>query len=152
MPSRKIEDLTPGTQKKYIEFAAKMHEAGIPFMITCTYRSQEEQDALYKLGRTKPGKIITWTKHSRHTKRTAFDIAILQDGKPCWNIKADVNEDQIPDYEEAGKIGESAGLTWGGSWKSPADYPHFQNDDVAEKTIEYPTFDGNKYEIPPVTA
>ncbi len=40
--SRKVEDLAPEMQEKLKNFAVKMAEAGIPWMITCTYRSQEE--------------------------------------------------------------------------------------------------------------
>lgn len=123
--SRKISDLVPAMQDLARAFSAEMAENGIPFMFTCTYRSQEEQDELYKQGRTKSGKIVTWTKHSLHTQRIAFDIAILRDGKPTWDIKVDVDADGVKDYFEAGKIGESIGLEWGGSWKNP-DYPHFQ--------------------------
>jgi peptidoglycan L-alanyl-D-glutamate endopeptidase CwlK len=125
MPSRLIEHLTPETQEKFRLFAGKMAEKGIPFMLTCTYRSQAEQDALYAIGRTAPGSKVTWTKASRHTRRTAFDIAILKDGKPVWDTKVDVNVDLVPDYLEAGQIGESVGLEWGGRWRSP-DFPHFQ--------------------------
>lgn len=123
--SRKIEDLKLSAQILAREFAVKMAEAGIPFMFTCTYRSQEEQDALYEQGRTKPGKIVTWTRASKHTERRAFDIAILNQGKPIWDVKVDVNENDIPDYQEAGKIGESVRLVWGGRFKSP-DYCHFE--------------------------
>ena len=123
--SRKIEDLIPEMQIKAKEFAGKMAEEGIPFMFTCTYRSQEEQDVLYRQGRVAPGKIVTWTHNSRHTKRDAFDIALLLKGKPVWDIKIDVDNDHVPDYQEAGKIGGSIGLEWGGNWKRP-DYPHFQ--------------------------
>jgi peptidoglycan L-alanyl-D-glutamate endopeptidase CwlK len=76
-----------------------------------------------------PGKVVTWTRNSRHTKRDAFDIAILLSGKPVWNVKVDVNDDNIPDYQQAGEVGEACGLTWGGRWKQP-DYPHFQDDGV----------------------
>ena len=127
--SRKIEDLTPATQVLFKEFAAAMAEAGIPFMLTCTYRSQEEQNALYQKGRSLPGPKVTWTRSSRHTQRTAFDIAILNNGKPVWDTKIDVSEDGIPDYQQAGSIGEMVGLTWGGRWGTP-DYPHFQNDET----------------------
>ena len=112
-------------QIKARDLAVKMAEEGIPFMFTCTYRSQEEQDALYTQGRTAPGKIVTWTHNSRHTRRDAFDIAILRSGQPVWDIKVDVNKDDVPDYQQAGEIGESLGLVWGGRWKTP-DYPHFQ--------------------------
>lgn len=123
--SRKIEDLVPAMQEKVRLFAGKMAEAGIPWMFTCIYRSQSEQDALYALGRTKPGRVVTWVKISRHTGRTAFDIAILRDGKPVWDVKVSVNDNDMPDYLEAGQIGEACGLEWGGRW-NPPDYPHFQ--------------------------
>jgi len=132
MSSRKITDLHPNLQPKCRAFLGLCAEAGIPVMLTCTYRSQAEQDALYAQGRTTPGRKVTWTRFSRHSNTingkpaaTAFDIAILSDGKPTWDLKVDVNKDSIPDYQNVGKIGERLGLEWGGRWKSP-DYPHFQ--------------------------
>lgn len=124
--SRKIEDLTPEAQAEYYLFAGKMGEVGIPFMLTCTYRSQAEQDELWGHGRNgDPRPKVTWTRKSKHTDRTAFDIAILSDGQPCWDVKVSVNKNDIPDYTEAGQIGESIGLVWGGRFKN-ADFPHFQ--------------------------
>ncbi|HOL44530.1 MAG TPA: M15 family metallopeptidase [Methanothrix sp.] len=125
MASRRINDCCEELQLKFAAFAVKMAEAGIPFMLTCTLRTQAEQDALYAQGRTKPGPIVTWTRKSKHIEGRAFDIAILRDGKPCWDVKADVNQDSVPDYIQAGEIGESVGLIWGGRWKKP-DYPHFE--------------------------
>lgn len=115
--SRKIEDLIPEMQDKYKAFADAMDIVGVDFVVTCTYRSQEEQNVLYAQGRTTPGKVVTWTKNSRHTQRDAFDIAILKNGKITWDDT---------DYREAGNVGESVGLVWGGRW-NPPDYPHFQN-------------------------
>ena len=125
MASRKIEDCTPELQEKYAAFKAAMDAAGVPFMLTCTYRSQEEQNELYAQGRTKPGRRVTWTTLSKHTGRVAFDIAITRAGTPVWDVKVDVNNDEIPDYQQAGQIGESVGLTWGGRWKTP-DLPHYE--------------------------
>lgn len=80
---------------------------------------------------------VTWTMNSKHivnlmdndasnNKATAWDFVILNNDKSAnWDIKVDVNKNQKSDYEEAGKIAESLGLTWGGRWKSP-DYPHIQ--------------------------
>ena len=59
-------------------------------------------------------------------KSSAFDIAILKNGKATWDLKINVNNNEIPDYMEAGKIGQSVGLIWGGSWINFKDYPHFQ--------------------------
>lgn len=125
MSSRKIEDLVPAMQLRALRFAGAMAEAGVPFIITCTRRTQAEQDELYARGRTKPGRKVTWTLKSRHIDGEAFDIAVCKTGVPQWDGKCDVDEDGIPDYTEAGQIGESLGLEWGGRWKSP-DFPHFQ--------------------------
>jgi len=123
--SRDINELTPETRNKYLAFAVEMGLADIDFIVTCTYRSQEEQDALYAQGRTKPGKRVTWTRNSRHTIRTAFDIAIMVNGKLVWNPNLDADGDGVAEYTEAGRIGEKVGLTWGGRWTTP-DAPHFQ--------------------------
>ena len=79
---------------------------------------------------------VTWTLASRHLvdlddgviendKSRAFDIVITKDGKATWDVKVNVNKNEQPDYLEAGLIGESVGLKWGGRFKSP-DYPHFE--------------------------
>jgi peptidoglycan L-alanyl-D-glutamate endopeptidase CwlK len=125
MTSRSIDDLVPELRALYWKFSAAMAQAGLTFMVTSTYRDQAEQDALYAQGRTKPGKVVTWVKRSKHQERKAFDIALLKDGKPVWDTKVSVNGNDIPDYLEAARIGESIGLRAGGLWKKP-DYPHFE--------------------------
>ena len=117
MASRSIEDLTPETQALYQKFAEAMKAKNIPYIVTCTFRSQLEQDALYEQGRSKPGQIVTWTRKSRHTDREAFDIAILVNGKISW---------KPGDYLEAVKIGKAVGLDAGGAWVKSKDYPHFE--------------------------
>jgi hypothetical protein len=156
MSSRRITDLTPGMQVKLKNFAAGMQEAGIPFIVTSTARLVKEQIALYAQGRypldyvntlrqntllpfiTEAQNVkVTWTLKSRHLidlddddisndKAEAFDIAILKDGKAVWDAKVDVNKNDIPDYEEAARIGEAVGLVAGARFKNP-DYPHFQD-------------------------
>lgn len=128
--SRLISDLLPEVQELYYKFHDKMIEVGIPYMVTSTYRSQEEQEALYARGRTAPGQIVTWTRNSRHTSRKAFDIAICYLGKPCWDVKVDIDWDEIPDYNEAGMIATEVGLEWGGYWRNTPDYCHFQLKEV----------------------
>ena len=124
--SRKLSDLTPEAQEKARLFTDAMLSAGIRFAITCTYRSQEEQNELWDRGRVTPGPKVTWSRVSKHTSRTAFDIVILKDNKAIWDIvKTDVNTNNIPDYEEAGVIGEGVGLEWGGRW-AVKDACHFQ--------------------------
>ena len=115
--SRDPKQLTPGMYEKYIAFDKKMGEADIDYILTCTRRTQAEQDALYAQGRTKPGNIVTWTRKSKHIDGTAFDIAILKNGKITWNPG---------DYTKAGEIGRAVGLVWGGDFKTSKDRPHFE--------------------------
>ena len=103
----------------------KCFERGIDVLVTCTYRTQEEQDELWERGRTKPGNKVTWTRNSKHTERVALDFAIVKDGKAVWDIKADINENDIADYTEVGKMAEEEGFQWGGRWKPP-DSCHIQ--------------------------
>lgn len=107
-------------------FAGRMAEIGIPFMLTRTRCTKEEQAALYAQGRTKPGLIVTWTLKSRHINGEAFDIAIINDGQPIWVLKVNVNANDVGDYYEAGQIAEAIGLEWGGRFKPKPDYCHFQ--------------------------
>lgn len=117
MSSRDPQDLMTELEILYHKFKMKMDSAEQEFILTCTYRSQQEQDELYKQGRTKPGRIVTWVKHSKHNDRKAFDIAMIKNGKITWD------EDE---YMVAGKIGRELGLIWGGDYKKTKDYPHFE--------------------------
>lgn len=114
--SRRIEDLCSEMQKLYKKFECRMFMEGLDFIVTCTFRPQEEQDKLYAQGRTEPGIVVTWTKKSRHTEREAFDIAIITNGKLNWGNKC---------YERPGQIGQEVGLEWGGCFEKK-DRPHFQ--------------------------
>ena len=68
-------------------------------------------------GRTTPGKIVTWTKQSKHVEGKAFDIAVTKNGKLSWDTD---------DYVVYGAIGKAVGLEWGGNWVKNKDFPHFQ--------------------------
>jgi peptidoglycan L-alanyl-D-glutamate endopeptidase CwlK len=84
-------------------------------------------------------KIKTKNLTSIHQFGCAFDIAITiganprvrpSEGQthrsaPTYDITADLNENDIPDYEEIGAIGEALGLRWGGRF-SFKDYGHFE--------------------------
>lgn len=156
MASRLISDLTLSMQDKFALFRERMKEKNIPFVVTCTARTVKEQMALYAQGRNpvlhvnhmrylagmlplseSQNKKVTWTLNSRHlidlddndpdnNKSRAFDIVIMRGKMAAWDIKVDVNGDNIPDYQQAGEIGESVGLLWGGRFKSP-DMPHFED-------------------------
>lgn len=152
---KSIAMMSPLLLDKYKLFEEKMKKTAIPFMITSVARTVKEQVALYSQGRDPLPTVnllrkaaglppikkidnvkVTWTLQSKHlidlddgieanNWSRAFDIAILDNSNPTWNLKVDVNKDQLPDYKQAGKIGLSVGLIWGGNFKSP-DYPHFE--------------------------
>jgi peptidoglycan L-alanyl-D-glutamate endopeptidase CwlK len=152
--SRSLDDLLPELKEKALLFSDKMKEKKINFAFTCTYRSQEEQNALYAQGRKtlaevnelrkiagmyllkeeKENKVVTHAKVSKHTSRKAFDIVILDGKKTVWDLKVDVNKDEQPDYIQAGKIGQEIGLRWGGDFngngkiedESFVDMPHYE--------------------------
>lgn len=155
MGSVLIADLVPSLQDKYAAFDAEMKARNITYKVTCTSRSVVEQMALYVMGRLSlvevnrfrwmaglwlladnDNKKVTWTLSSKHVTNMfdkdlnndlahAFDIVILNGRDAVWDLKADVNANEISDYEEAGQIGEVCGLVWGGRWKN-ADYVHFE--------------------------
>lgn len=123
--SRRIEDLTPAVQQRAKALVIAAKDAGIDLLITSTYRSNEEQAALYAQGRTKPGAIVTNARpgDSYHNWRCAFDVVPLRNGKPVWGTSG-------PDgdlWRKIGEMGEAVGLEWAGRWGSKfREYPHFQ--------------------------
>jgi peptidoglycan L-alanyl-D-glutamate endopeptidase CwlK len=105
MSDRNPADLTLEMQEKYKAWDAGMKEAGIDYILTCTLRTQAEQEALYAQGRTAPGHIVTWTLHSKHLTGEAFDFVIMWYGKPDWMM---VQKDQ---WDKAVEIGKALGLS-----------------------------------------
>lgn len=47
----------------------------VDFAVTQGVRTQAEQNELFVQGRTKPGKIVTMTRNSRHIGGNAVDLA-----------------------------------------------------------------------------
>jgi peptidoglycan L-alanyl-D-glutamate endopeptidase CwlK len=118
--SRDIKELHPKVQLLCNQFITKCKEYNIDVIITSTYRDNEKQSALYKLGRTEPGKRVTNANagQSMHNYRLAFDFVPLVDGKAEWN--------NTLLFIKCGQIGKSLGLKWGGDFKSIKDMPHFE--------------------------
>ena len=103
--SRLISDLSLEMQPLCNQWCVKMDTAGIDYLITCTGRTQLEQEELYAQGRTKPGKIVTWTLNSKHLTGDAFDFVIMFAGKPDWKM---VQKDM---WTKAVEFGKELGLT-----------------------------------------
>lgn len=96
--------------------------------ITQGLRTFKEQDALYAIGRTKPGKKVTNAKggQSIHNYGFAVDICLVIDGNTAsWDTVKDWDNDKIADWYECVKIFAKYGWDWGGNWKKLKDLPHF---------------------------
>lgn len=121
---RNIDALDPRVASMCHQFLANCKLAGIDVMVTCTYRSIEEQNKLYAQGRTAPGKKVTNAKggQSMHNYRLAFDVVPLRYGKPVWGTTGD----DLKLWQKIGEIGKAVGLEWAGEWKTFREFPHFQ--------------------------
>ncbi|MGY8624148.1 M15 family metallopeptidase [Chromobacterium violaceum] len=129
MPSRKLEDLHPDLQPLARQFLDRCKAAGLDVLITCTWRSGAEQDALYAQGRTQPGARVTNARAGQSAHNAviagkpaarAFDIVPLVNGKPMW-------DDKHPAWQTAGSIGMELGLNWYGRPGAPfRELPHFE--------------------------
>ena len=126
---RDVTQLHPRLQAKFKLLQKKCAQNGIKIRATECLRTAKEQDALYAKGRTAPGPKVTNASgkdaKSMHQWGVAVDIVIDMDAdkdgdvdiRDLYNVKL---------LNVVGKIGESIGLEWGGSWKSIVDKPHFQ--------------------------
>jgi peptidoglycan L-alanyl-D-glutamate endopeptidase CwlK len=123
--SRRLEDLDSAVQWRAHALVKAAKDAGLDLLITSTYRSKEEQAALYAQGRTKPGAIVTNARpgDSYHNWRCAFDVVPLRNGKPVWSTSG-------PDgdlWRKIGEMGEAVGLEWAGRWTGKLrEMAHFQ--------------------------
>jgi len=128
MSSRSIDDLTPIVRQSAIDHIQLCEVDGVELLIYCTLRTNAEQDALYAIGRTTSGAIVTNARagESAHNpddtcKASAYDCCPMIGGKPMWDSKH-------PSWQIVIKNGELAGLSasarWAGKLKEQA---HFQD-------------------------
>lgn len=83
-------------------------------------RTAEQQNALFKAGKSQ---LDGYAKKSNHQTGNAFDVFAYIDGKASWDEQA-LTHIASSIMEAAEIIGVE--LTWGGSWKSFKDMPHFE--------------------------
>lgn len=91
-----------------MELLARAFASGYEVRIGEVERPVEMQALYFKTGRSK-------TMDSRHLKKCAADLHFFKDGKLCYP-------------EELGAYWESLDTlnSWGGSWQSFKDQPHFE--------------------------
>jgi peptidoglycan L-alanyl-D-glutamate endopeptidase CwlK len=109
----------------------------VKLRFTCVQRSPQEQNRLYRQGRTAPGNIVTWVKAwgSYHQYGLAVDICLLidRDGngtfeQASWNVAKDWDGDGTADWMEVVQVFQNYGWDWGIITRSGKhiDKPHFQ--------------------------
>jgi peptidoglycan LD-endopeptidase CwlK len=128
MASRSLNDLHPDFAPLVRGFLEECKAKKIDVLVTCTWRSNQEQEFLFQQGRTANGKIVT-NAHGGQSKHNfmlngvpaskAIDIVPLENGKPQW-------DSSDPIWHVVGEIGEGHGLEWAGRWTRFKEYPHFQ--------------------------
>src|SRR4051812_121998 len=130
MTDRSLADLHPDLKPLCQEWLDKCRAQQINARVIETYRSAQEQDRLFAIGRAGNGTVIgkTITKarggQSKHNitlndgtpASKAFDFVIMNEDGTCnWNPAT-------PQWKAAVAIGKRLGLHWGG------DFPNRQYD------------------------
>jgi len=142
--STSIDDLDPSAVAAARSFVAALGAAGVPYAVTCTRRTIDEQIAYFAQGRA-PLEIVNLlrrkagmraiglgentytitkcdgvTSRSKHQDGRAMDVVPLAMGVPVWPPPAD------PRWKEIAVIGKAAGWKWGGDWQNFPDFPHYE--------------------------
>lgn len=112
----------------------KLAASRSPFDIVVTegVRSKERQEELYAQGRTKPGKIFTWTLNSKHIEGKAVDVCPYVNRAIPWDDKllfVSLGREMLSAGDELG-----VKVRWGYDWdgdgqlmeKGESDGPHFE--------------------------
>ena len=95
-------------------------------------RTRERQAELYAQGRTKPGRKVTWTLHSKHLEGRAVDLAPLINGAIDWADLSKFDAIAKAMQDAAKEVGVT--VRWGGDWdmdgqpreRGESDSPHFE--------------------------
>jgi peptidoglycan L-alanyl-D-glutamate endopeptidase CwlK len=130
--SNKLDYLSVPMLACTLEFELQLKGHGISFVRACTYRDHETQAMLYAMGRTSPGRVVTWAKagQSLHNDTqdgqpasNATDYYPLLHGKLC----GDLTSVELATWARFGQLATACGLDWGGDWsKGRRDLPHVQ--------------------------
>ena len=135
MTDRNLNDLHPDLKPLCELWLARCKTQSINARVIETYRSAQEQDRIFAIGRDANGNVIgkTLTRarggQSKHNitlddgtpASKAFDFVIINaDGSCNWNPAT-------PQWQAAVAIGKALGLRWGGDFPSRQyDADHFE--------------------------
>ena len=113
-PDKDIEKLSEPFKSRVKSFLSECKE----IFVTEAYRTAARQHWLYDSGRTREGKIVTWTLNSNHTKGVAIDIGFK--GRHLY-------PKDFTKWRKVADIAKKYGINWGYDlWG--CDKPHFEYD------------------------
>lgn len=125
-----IATLHPRVQPYARNLVLKAAAIGITIKVTSGLRTYAEQNQLYAQphdGKDNDGdgrideadELVTKAPagYSNHNFGLAFDVSVFENGK--WLPES-------PKYKAVAPLGIEMGLTWGGSWQSIDDQPHYE--------------------------
>jgi peptidoglycan L-alanyl-D-glutamate endopeptidase CwlK len=124
MSSRRLSDLNPKVQILAEGWLRECRDLNLDILVTCTLRTNADQDRLYQQGRTNPGSIVTYARagQSYHNYGLALDFVPLVEGKPTWKTSGR----DLELWTLAGELAEEHGFEWAGRWTRFREYPHIQ--------------------------
>ncbi len=126
---RNLRTLLPKAQEVFRPFIAQAKTIaggmGYDYRAISGHRSYAEQDALYALGRTRPGKRVTRARggQSNHNFGIALDFGVFG-GKVYVDGKDWKRAHRV--HAAVAQAAARHGIVWGGKWKSFKDYAHFE--------------------------
>jgi len=112
-PDNDTAKLTKRMQQKVAEFLRRAGDAGLSIRVFEARRTLARQKWLYAQGRTRKGKIVTWTMQSNHLDGEAVDIVFVVNGQPSWS----------GDWNTLIRIGKECGL----NNLAPKEQCHFED-------------------------
>ena len=135
---RAIDTLAPAFQKRVRGWCTEMVNSKIPPLIYCGRRTMEEQAALFAIGRTAPGKIVTKARpgESYHNHGLAFDWAPLKPApkNPTLLVVDWGDETAFRLGEHIGLSFELAAISWETGHLQAAEYASWR--DILHTRVE----------------
>lgn len=135
MTTAAISFLDPKLQMPCAEFLDKCISAGLATKLVFTWRSPEEQNAIFAKGRDDAGNIIDHTKVVTNLRGDKSKHCCVIDGKPAsqafdfaiFEKGVYISDGTNVAYSKAGQIAKELGLVWGGDFIHPRpDYDHIE--------------------------
>ncbi len=108
-----------------------MYAAGQPVRVVHGYRSNEEQDALFAIGRTT--ELDQSTVTGARGGQSPHDCGCAIDVYPLENSRVVIPNASDSRWQAIGQAGKSVGLNWGGDWRRRKDMPHLELPDYRDK-------------------